>query len=85
MKVFKEFSLSVFLGLASAFAQGKSNPTIEYDKKTKIDFEAKDVDGEFFRPDGQSVRGDKNLDFDSLLGPRNNFKKELKRSSGAIR
>lgn len=63
----------------------KAAGKVAYNKKTTIDFEEKAVDGEFLRPDGSAVQADKNTDFESLLGARANFGKELKRSSGAIR
>ena len=71
-----------------AFSEEKKEkpkaPT-EYKKVTALDFEAASVDGEFLKPDGQAVKGDQNLGFDSLMEPRNNFQKELKRSPGAVR
>lgn len=69
------------------FAQDKSvsEPKVVYEKKTKLDFEDRDVDGEFQTPDGQSVSADKNLSFDSMLDPKQDFKKELKKSMGAVR
>lgn len=70
-----------------AWSQPAAKPAtkVAYNKKTTIDFEEKAVDGEFLRPDGSAVQADKNTDFESLLGARANFGKELKRSSGAIR
>ena len=68
----------------SSFADDKKK-TVVYEKKTKLDFEAKSVDGEFLKPEAQDVDGEKNIDFASMLEPRANFKKELKRSAGAVR
>ncbi len=78
----------LFLALLSwnLWAADKKGLTkVSYDRKTHIDFEEKSVDGDFLRPDSQAVRGDKNLDFDSLMNPRSHFKKEIRRSAGAIR
>lgn len=57
----------------------------KYKDTTVLDFSEASVDGEFMRPDAQAVKGEQNLEFDSLMDSRQNFKKELKRSSGAIR
>jgi hypothetical protein len=92
MKLVEQITIAVLaLGAISsiaAFAGDKKKSdtkTVSYERRTKLDFEAKSVDGEFLKPDGLAVGADKNLDFDSLLQARKNFKKELKRSSGAVR
>lgn len=69
------------LNVVDTFAKDK----VIYEKKTKIDFEEASVDGQFLSPDGAAVKADKNVDFDSLLNPRANFKKELRRDAGAVR
>jgi len=56
-----------------------------YEKKTKIDFNETPVDGQFLTPDGSAVKADQNVDFDSMLDPKANFKKELRRDAGAVR
>lgn len=83
---------ALFLGIvffASAHAETKRAPAsaskVVYEKKTRLDFEEKEVDGQFATPEGMAVKADKNLEFDSLLAPKKNFKKELNRDSGAIR
>lgn len=77
-------ALSLFIGL-SVFAEDSKKETVVYEKSTKIDFSDREVDGEFMNPDGRSVKGEKNLYFDSLFEDRENFRKELKRSSEAVR
>jgi len=74
-------SVAVFAGDKKKSSGG----SVSYEKRTKLDFEARSVDGQFLKPDGLSVGADKNLDFDSLLQARKNFRKELKRSAGAVR
>ncbi len=85
----KLFGIFVFvvLGAVGSNVESKVAATqkVSYEKNTHLDFEEKSVDGDFVRPDGQSVSGDKNTDFDSLINPRVNFKREIKRSVGAIR
>lgn len=84
---FTKLIFVALLAMAPAFAQDKkaAAPTVTYEKKTKIDFEDRDVDGEFVTPDGQSVDAENSLHFDSMLDPKDNFKKEMKRSMGAVR
>ncbi len=72
------------LAAKAADRTSKSAPKIVYEKKTSIDLNEKDVDGQFLKPNGRSVRGDQNLSFDSLMKPRKDFNKELQRSSGAL-
>ena len=62
----------------------KSPPKVVYEKRTNIDLSKKNVDGQFLKPNGHSIRGDQNLSFDSLMKPRKDFSKELQRSSGAL-
>jgi hypothetical protein len=80
----------IVIGLwaTTAMAEEKAkadNSKVLYEKNTKLDFEEAVVDGQFQSPDAQLVDGDKNIAFDSLLEAKKDFKKELKRSSGAIR
>ena len=82
--------LVVLIGIIAAtwaYADAKPVPAtkVTYEKSTKLDFEDRDVDGEFQTPDGQSVSADKNLTFETMLDPKTDFKKELKRSMGAVR
>jgi hypothetical protein len=81
------FSLIWATWAHSQTAEVNTKPTtnVIYEKKTKLDFEDRDVDGEFMTPDGQAISADKNLHFESMLDPKDNFKKELKRSMGAVR
>jgi len=74
----------LFVSLVS-FAKDSAKETVVYEKSTKIDFSDREVDGDFMNPDGRSVSGEKNLYFDSLFEDRKNFRKELKRSSEAVR
>jgi predicted ATP-grasp superfamily ATP-dependent carboligase len=69
---------------ASRSQQPKTEKVV-YQKNTKLDFEARDVDGQFISPDGKDVEGEKNIYFDSMLEERKSFKKEMTRSSRAIR
>lgn len=78
-------SLCASLARAEDGEEAAKGSATKYEKLTKMNFEEKSVDGEFLRPEGQAVDGDQNLDFDTLMAPRNSFQKELQRSSGAVR
>jgi hypothetical protein len=86
MRFSKVIILVMFFCL-NAIAQDKKTKSekVIYEKKTKIDFEEKEVDGKFMSPDGKGVAKERALDFDSLLDPRSSFSKELNRDSGAVR
>lgn len=62
-----------------------SKEPVEYTKKTVLDFEAASVDGQFLNPEGSAVKGDKNLEFDSLLEPKANFNREMGRDARSVR
>jgi hypothetical protein len=85
MKMFA-LALSVLWLLSeTAMAKKAKEKSVSYKDVTQIDFEEKGVDGQFMNPNGQDVQGDQNVQFDSLLDSKKDFRKELKRSSGAIR
>lgn len=56
-----------------------------YKRSTKLDFEEKALDGEFVKPDARDVDGNQNVEFEDLLKPRTDFRRELKRSAGVVR
>lgn len=89
MKTLSWFRLIYFIGfgaLAPLYVEGSfAKDKVVYEKHTKIDFEEAPVDGQFLSPEGAAVKGDKNLEFDSLIDAKANFKKELRRDAGAIR
>jgi len=84
-EIFRAAIVFSFMQMSLVNAAEKANTKVSYEKKTHLDFEEKSVDGEFLRPDGQAIQADKNTEFDSLINPRANFNKEIKRSAGAIR
>ena len=73
------------VSIAEEAKNARKPATVVYEKKTKLDFEQAAVDGQFLSPDGSAVKGDQNIDFDSLIKPKSNFKKELSRDAGAVR
>jgi hypothetical protein len=79
--------LNIGLSVTKSSAQDskKGADKVVYDKNTKLDFEEREVDGQFMSPDGRDVSGEKNIYFDSMLEERKSFQKELRRSSEAIR
>ena len=58
---------------------------VSYEKSTKLNFDETVVDGQFQSPDAQLVDSERNVYFESMMEPKHDFNKELKRSSGAIR
>lgn len=76
---------SSFVALSAETSEKKGLEKVSYEKNTKLDFEDRDVDGQFLSPDGRAVKGEKNLYFDSMFEDRKNFSKELLRSSEAVR
>jgi len=77
-------SVSVQQAQAGKSAARKAAPQVVYEKKTNIDLNDKDVDGQFLKPNGQAIRGDQNLSFDDLMSPTKDFSNQLQRSSGAL-
>ena len=89
MKTLLYFLLIAMLNCAvfvwASHSEDSKKLKVQYQKNTKLDFEARDVDGQFMSPDGKDVEGEKNIYFDSMLEERKSFKKEMTRSSRAIR
>lgn len=85
------FSLNAFTAdeaaskSTSSAVASKGKDTVVYEKKTTMDFDGRSLDGDIVNPNGAAVEADKNLYFDSMFEGRQNFKSELKRSSGALR
>jgi len=79
------FSMSAMAEEVKRAPASKGSTKVTYEKKTQLDFEQKSVDGQFLSPDGAAVKGDQNLDFDSLLDPKTNFTKELRRDARSKR
>ena len=84
---FLKLTLSMVLGVMALLhvTDSLAKDRVAYEKKTKIDFEETSVDGQFLTPEGAAVKADQDVDFDSLMDPRANFKKELRRDAGAVR
>jgi hypothetical protein len=81
-------NLVALLFVNGAYAESKDSNQknkVVYEKNTKLNFDEAVVDGQFQNPDAQLVDSDKNVVFDSMIEEKKDFKKELKRSSGAIR
>ncbi len=70
---------------SSVVSTSKSGSAPKYQKTTSLDFDAADVDGDNLSPDSSAVSGEDSLYFDSMIESPNNFQRNLRRSSGAIR
>ena len=62
----------------------KGKDTVVYEKNTEMNFDGRSLDGDIVNPNGAAVEADKNLYFESLFEEREDFKSELKRSTGAL-
>jgi hypothetical protein len=53
---------------------------VVYEKKTRVDFNNGQIDGELTRPDVDVVRASRKSRFDSMIKKRTDFNKELRES-----
>ena len=68
----------LFLSLTIALAQ--EEPKVIYKKKTEIDFEALEIEGELVKPEGALVLERKRAVFNPLIKLRQDFAPEMKES-----
>ena len=59
--------------------------TVEYKKKTEIDFEALDISGEMVKPQGSIIMDRKKAEFNPLIRIRKDFNQEIANSVGDIK
>ena len=62
----------------------KEDPKVIYKKKTEIDFENLDIEGELVKPAGALVLERKRANFNPLIKLRQNFTTEINQSVGDI-
>ncbi len=66
----------IFLMTALAFGQ-EDNRKIRYQKETKIDFEALDIDGVLIKPQGSLIIERGGVNFNPLIELRMDWEKEM--------
>ena len=73
----------LFIGLlfsAPVMADDKEDPKVIYRKKTEIDFENLDIEGELVKPQGALLLERKKANFNPLIKLRQNFTSEINQS-----
>ena len=66
-------------------AQEESDRQIQYQKKTEIDFEALDIEGEMVKPQGSLVMDRSRASFNPLIKLRTDFTPEMSKSVTEIK
>ena len=77
----------IFIGLLlspEVFAEDKDEPIVLYKKKTEIDFEALELEGELVKPQGNLILERKKANFNPLIKLRKDFTQEINQSIGDI-
>jgi len=67
-----------------SFAQ-EVKPQITYKKKTEIDFEGLEIDGDVVKPDGAIIQERGAAKFNPLIGLRTDFSHEMRASVNEIK
>ena len=75
----------IFYFLMSLALGQESDRQIEYQKKTEIDFEALDVEGELVKPQGALMMERKKTSFNPLIRLRTDFNVEMSNSVTEIK
>jgi hypothetical protein len=74
----------MFLYILLSFANADEN-TIQYQKKTEIDFEGIDVEGELIKPQGTILMERTRTSFNPLIQLRTDWNPEMRQSVGNIK
>ena len=70
--------------LASAQDKAESQPKVEYEKKTVINFEDDTIEGDLKRPDGEYVEARQKVDHSNLIKIREDWREKVMQSSGDL-
>ena len=70
--------------LASAQEKTQSQPKVEYEKKTVINFEDDTIEGDLKRPDGEYVEARQKVDHSNLIKIREDWREKVMQSSGDL-
>jgi hypothetical protein len=62
-----------------------TEPQVVYKKKTEIDFEGLEIDGDIIKPDGALIRERAGAKFNPLIGLRTDFSHEMRASINEIK
>tara|TARA_Y100001937_G_C7099710_1_gene321894 strand:+ start:782 stop:1042 length:261 start_codon:yes stop_codon:yes gene_type:complete len=80
MKYFMLLSL-----IANGHAQGTEDPEVIYKKKTEIDFEGVQIEGDLVRPEGTLLLERKGAKFNPMIKLRRDFDEEMEKSVQEIK
>ena len=80
----KKFMIIGLLLSTAATADDKDEPVVIYKKKTEIDFEALELEGELVKPQGNLILERKKANFNPLIKLRKEFTQEINQSVGDI-
>ena len=76
----KKFMIIGLLLSTPALADDKDEPVVVYKKKTEIDFEALELEGELVKPQGNLILERKRANFNPLIKLRKDFTHEINKS-----
>jgi hypothetical protein len=81
----KKFMIIGLLLLSTpTMADDKDEPIVVYKKRTEIDFESLDIEGELVKPQGALLLERTKANFNPLIKLRKDFTQEIKQSTGDI-
>lgn len=70
--------------LVSASAATASEPTIEFEKNTVLDFDEDTIQGDLTRPDGELVDAKRKVSHSNLVRVRESFRDQVLESVGEL-
>jgi hypothetical protein len=85
MRIFVTFILSLLFFSLTSIAEAQEEKSIQYQKRTEIDFEALDIDGEMVKPQGSLLMERTKTKFNPLIELRMDFNPEMSQSVNNIK
>ena len=85
MRIFVTIILSLLFFSLTSTAEAQEEKNIQYQKRTEIDFEALDIDGEMVKPQGSLLMERTKTKFNPLIELRMDFNPEMSQSVNNIK
>ena len=85
MRIFVTIILSLLFFSLTSTAEAQEDKNIQYQKRTEIDFEALDIDGEMVKPQGSLLMERTKTKFNPLIELRMDFNPEMSQSVNNIK
>ena len=85
MRIFVTIILSMLFFSLTSTAEAQEEKNIQYQKRTEIDFEALDIDGEMVKPQGSLLMERTKTKFNPLIELRMDFNPEMSQSVNNIK